>query len=151
MLKIYLDNCCYNRPYDDQSQLRISLETQAKLYIQELIKEGKLDLVTSYILLYENSQNPYEIRKMSVREFVRDNSREYVDFDKADEIRTKVKEIMATGVKAKDAHHVACAICASCDYFLTTDKRLLQFKTEEIQLMNPVDFIERLEETSNDE
>ena len=31
-LKVYLDNCCYNRPYDDQSQLRISLETQAKLY-----------------------------------------------------------------------------------------------------------------------
>jgi len=29
-LKIYLDNCCYNRPYDDQSQLKVSLEAQAK-------------------------------------------------------------------------------------------------------------------------
>ena len=26
---IYLDNCCYNRPYDDQSYMRINLETQA--------------------------------------------------------------------------------------------------------------------------
>ena len=35
MMKIYLDNCCFNRPYDDQTQIRISLETQAKLYVQE--------------------------------------------------------------------------------------------------------------------
>ncbi len=54
VLKIYLDNCCFNRPYDDQSQVRISLETQAKLYIQNLIKEDKLKLVSSYMLWYEN-------------------------------------------------------------------------------------------------
>ena len=36
-VKIYLDNCCYNRPYDDQNQLKIELETKAKLYIQDLI------------------------------------------------------------------------------------------------------------------
>lgn len=28
-MRIYLDNCCYNRPYDDQSYLNVSLETQA--------------------------------------------------------------------------------------------------------------------------
>lgn len=38
-LKIYLDMCCYNRPYDDQSQLKVVMETQSKLYIQSLIKE----------------------------------------------------------------------------------------------------------------
>ena len=37
-MRVYLDNCCYNRPYDDQTQLRISLESQAKLYVQELLK-----------------------------------------------------------------------------------------------------------------
>lgn len=31
-MRVYLDNCCYNRPYDDQTQLRISLESQAKLH-----------------------------------------------------------------------------------------------------------------------
>lgn len=39
-MRIYLDNRCYNRPYDDQSQLRISLEAQAKLHIQEMIKDN---------------------------------------------------------------------------------------------------------------
>ena len=36
-MRVYLDNCSYNRPYDDQSQMRIHLETQAKLYIQDIM------------------------------------------------------------------------------------------------------------------
>ena len=38
ILRIYLDNCCYNRPYDDQSQIRISLEAQAKIFIQNAVR-----------------------------------------------------------------------------------------------------------------
>lgn len=70
ILKIYLDSCCYDRPYDDQTQLRISLKTEAKLYIQDLVKRKKVNLVTSYVFWYENSQNPSEIRKMSINEFI---------------------------------------------------------------------------------
>ena len=36
-MRIYLDNCCYNRPFDDQSQLKIKIKTEAKLYIQQEI------------------------------------------------------------------------------------------------------------------
>lgn len=35
-VRIYLDNCSYNRPYDNQSQMKIYLETQAKLHIQDI-------------------------------------------------------------------------------------------------------------------
>ena len=59
-LKVYLDNCCFNRPYDNQSNLVISLETEAKLFIQELILSGKLMLVWSFVLDYENNANPFE-------------------------------------------------------------------------------------------
>ena len=144
-MKIYLDNCCYNRPYDDQSQLRISLETQAKLHIQDLVKHKKTDLVTSYVLWYENSQNPFEARKLSISEFIQENTAEYIDVDKAEDIRTKAEEIMKTGVKMKDAYHIACAIYAKCNYFLTTDDRLLKYASEEIQILNPIDFIRRWE------
>ncbi len=65
---IYLDNCCYNRPYDDQSFLSIFLKTQAKLAIQELISKKKLKLVWSFILDYENYINPDEIVKNGVTE-----------------------------------------------------------------------------------
>ena len=54
-MRIYLDNCCFNRPFDDQSQIRIRLESEAKLKIQEEIRSGKIQLIWSYILDYENS------------------------------------------------------------------------------------------------
>ena len=44
-LKIYLDNCSYNRPFDDQNQKRIHLDTVAKLYIQADVRSGKHTLV----------------------------------------------------------------------------------------------------------
>lgn len=144
-MKIYLDNCCFNRPYDDQTQIRISLETQAKLYVQNLVKNGKLDLVTSYVLWYENSQNPYETKRIAISEFIRRNSAEYIDIDKANTIKSKADEIMQTGIKTKDAYHIACAVYSACDYFLTTDDRLLKYDTNEIQILNPTDFIRRLE------
>jgi len=53
-MRVYLDNCCYNRPFDDQNQIRIHLEAQAKLYVQSQIKDSKIELVWSYILDYEN-------------------------------------------------------------------------------------------------
>jgi len=41
-IRVYLDNCCFNRPYDNQTNLLIYLETEAKLFIQNLIlKEEK--------------------------------------------------------------------------------------------------------------
>lgn len=144
-MKIYLDNCCLNRPYDDQTQIRISLETQAKLYVQDLIKNKKLDLVTSYVLWYENSQNPYETKRTTISEFIQKNTAEYIDIDKVDIIKLKAEEIMKTGIKMKDAYHIACAVFSSCDFFLTTDDRLLKYKTDEMQILNPIDFIRRLE------
>lgn len=140
-MKVYLDNCCYNRPYDDQSQMRISLETQAKLAIQDLIREQKLELVSSYVLLYENSRNPFELRRESIRRFVHDNSSVYIDVDKADDVKALADSIIGTGVKTADAHHVACSILAKSDFFLTTDDRLLKYKTDKLTITDPIDFI----------
>ena len=65
-MKIYLDNCCFNRPYDDQSYLRIRLEAEAKLKIQEDIRKGDFKLVWSYILDYENGKNPFRERREQI-------------------------------------------------------------------------------------
>ena len=53
-MRIYLDNCCFNRPYDDQSQFKIRIESEAKLAIQEKVKNGLIELVWSFLLDYEN-------------------------------------------------------------------------------------------------
>lgn len=46
-VRVYLDNCCYSRPYDVQSSRRIIKETEAKLKIQRLITDGRLELMSS--------------------------------------------------------------------------------------------------------
>jgi hypothetical protein len=53
----------YNRCFDDQSQLRIRLETGAIEGIFDLAENGGLELVWSFMLDYENSLNPQDERK----------------------------------------------------------------------------------------
>lgn len=140
-MRIYLDNCCYNRPYDDQSYMRIHLETQAKLYIQEMIKEKNFELVNSYMLEYENSKNRFISKKQAITKFIQDNESYYVGEEQIENVKEIAFSIMQTGVKEKDAIHVACAILARCDYFLTTDDRLLKYINEKILLVTPCEFV----------
>ena len=144
-LRIYLDNCCFNRPYDDQSQLRISLETQAKLHIQGLILSDRFELTSSYMLDYECSRNPYEMRRTTIRSFLDKNTVVYLDeANYKEQVDELAKEITATGVKSADAIHTACAILANCDYLLTTDDRLLKYQSERIEIIDPIEFIKRI-------
>ena len=143
---IYLDNCCYNRPYDDQSQISISLESQAKLHIQRLIIENKIDLVSSYVLMAENNANPHESRKQNIFDFIEENSIVFVSEANFDKIIEMAKPIIETGIKQPDACHIACAILAHCDYFITTDKRVLKYVTDDIKILNPTNFLSEIED-----
>ena len=145
-MRIYLDNCCFNRPYDDQRQLSVSLDAQAKIYIQDKIKSGELELATSFVLNYENSQNPYPSRKQSIGQFINEYSSVHIGRSAREQLEPLIWDIMATGIKVKDAAHVASAVLAGCKFFLTTDKRLLKYKTDKLELITPVEFVRRLEE-----
>lgn len=145
-MRVYLDMCCYNRPYDDQSQIKVSLETQAKLHIQDLIQQGRLKLITSYMLRYECSQNPYEMRRKAIMQFIDIHTMGYVGLERKDIIESMAAEIMKTGVKFKDACHVASAIYSECEYFISTDMRLLKYKTDKIKMVTPIEFVTRTED-----
>ena len=144
-MRVYLDMCCYNRPYDDQSQLSVAMETQSKLHIQQRIKAGMLDLIGSYTLDYEASRNPYEMRKQSIIQFIRENMKGYVGPERAEVICPIAEDIMRTGIKEKDAYHVASAIYAGCEYFISTDRRLLKYKSDKIKLVTPIEFVTETE------
>ncbi|MBR3225457.1 MAG: PIN domain-containing protein [Atopobiaceae bacterium] len=145
-MRLYLDNCCYNRPYDDQSTTTVSLEAQAKLKVQEMIQEGEIELVSSFMLWYELGQNPYLMRRRAIERFLREHTFLFVEADAEGLIRQNAQKIMDAGVKPKDAYHVACALHAGCDSFLTTDRRLLKYRCNEMLLENPIDFVRRMEE-----
>ncbi|MDR0828854.1 MAG: PIN domain-containing protein [Prevotellaceae bacterium] len=137
MYRIYLDNCCFNRPYDDQVQQRIVFETQAKLYIQEQILNKNIELIWSYILKFENSRNLSNAIRNAIEQW---ENLSILFVEKTDKIVEKAKNIMTTGIHAADALHIACAIAGGCQYFLTVDKRLLKYTDENIIICNPIEF-----------
>ena len=146
-LKIYLDNCCFNRPYDDQSQIKVALETEAKLYTQSLIADGVIDLVWSFMLTFENNNNPYLEQKTEIATW-QSVAKEYIE--KSENIAQMAKEIAATDVKTSDSIHVACAISSNCDYFLTTDTRITKYKTDKIKIVTPIKFLEDWSENDDE-
>ena len=143
MLKIYLDNCCYNRPYDDQTQIRITLETEAKLYIQSHIIKGDIEMAWSYMLDFENSKNTNAAKKNAILNFSQ-NAKETVMA--SENILKNAKEINKSGIKEADALHIACAIEAKCDYFVTTDDRVLKYSNDKISILDPIDLAKKLSE-----
>jgi predicted nucleic acid-binding protein len=139
-MRVYLDNCCYNRPFDEQTSLVVRLETEAKLRVQELIRLRKVELVWSFVLDYENSGNPFL------------EKRERIAFWKylalfSVEMSDTIKEIAVgyakLGFRQKDAAHVACAEYSKTDFFLTTDKKILNKPVTAVLLINPIDFVRR--------
>jgi predicted nucleic acid-binding protein len=140
LMKIYLDNCCFNRPFDDQSQLRIRLETESKLHIQEKILQKKFKLAWSYMLDFENDANPFEQRKSSIKKWKQCAAE---STKQTEEILNKAYFFGKQGIKSKDSLHLACAISLNCEYFLTTDDQLLKKTSslQEITVMNPISFI----------
>jgi len=139
-MKLYLDNCMFNRPFDDQSHINILLEAETKLNIQENIRSGLYQLVWSYILDYENEKNPFRERREQIGKWKKYAS---VDIAEEDGLINLAGLLHQQGLKNMDALHVACAITARADYFLTTDKGILK-KADAIlgiPVKNPIDFI----------
>ena len=140
-LKIYLDNCCYGRPYDNQNDIDIFNDTQAKMTIQSLVKYKAIELVYSSVTIEEISEYPIEANRNSIVKFIENNASYFVSKDNDSTATALTDKIMETGVKRKDASHTACAIIAKCDYLITTDKRLLKYEDSRIKIVNPVEFL----------
>jgi predicted nucleic acid-binding protein len=128
--------------------LRIELETKAKLFIQSLIEGGKVDLTVSSVSRLENSDNPIEERRASITDFFKNASKVIRG---TESIREVARELVNTGLKSKDAAHLSCAISGECDYFITTDDRLLKHSDDRIKIIDPPDFIKIWEREENDE
>jgi hypothetical protein len=139
-MRLYLDNCCFNRPFDDQSQIRIRLEAEAKLRIQDDIIQGTFELAWSYILDAENSVNPFQERKKPIWDW---RSHAIIHVKEAPPILTAARKLTELGLRSKDALHVSCALSAGCGYFLTTDDQLLKRgkRIEDLAIVDPIRFI----------
>lgn len=147
--KIYLDTNIYNRPFDDQAQVRIRLETIAIFAILQNIKNGEYSLLWSFMIDYENSLNPqYDIREEI--KMLSSLANEIISPDKF--ILNKAKEFESAGIKPRDAIHLACALKGGAEYFLTCDDKLIKKASElkiNLRVINPLRFVEEMEVNQN--
>jgi predicted nucleic acid-binding protein len=146
MTCLYLDMNIYNRAFDDQSQMRIRLETVAITMIFALIESGQLIARWSFVLEYENSRNPFPERKTFAR-YLAHSCSSTITPDQA--IRKLAKQLSEEhGFRVRDALHLACAELSGCNYLVTCDdkfnkrgKRLREKGTVTVKVINPVDLL----------
>jgi predicted nucleic acid-binding protein len=146
MRYIYLDVCCLNRPFDDQTQDRIRLESEAVILILTHIEAGEWEWASSDVVNYEIEQNPNEERKARVKALIKSSNNniplQQTEIDRA-------QELEKLGFKAIDALHIACAETENVEVMLTTDDKLLNLakkctKQLHIRVANPLTWLEEV-------
>jgi len=128
-MKLYLDLCLFYRPFDDQSNERIKLETNILIILLGYVSSGKAHLVNSFALEFENSKNPNLENRLKVSSLLSYAS-DYIEYD--EKILARSLSFEENGVMSMDALHIACAESANVDFFITCDDKLVnQLKKQE--------------------
>lgn len=136
--RLYLDLSALNRPFDDQDQSRVELESRAVLIILRMVATRDVELVTSEVIRAENDASPFPDRKWWISRFM---SLAGIDQEVDGSVSARAKELEAAGMKPLDALHIAAAEEAGASHFIACDDRLLRRYRGPIRAVNPVDFI----------
>jgi predicted nucleic acid-binding protein len=147
-MKVYLDVCCLNRPFDDQAQPRTRLESEAVLLVLGQCETGEIEWVSSEVVAYEIDRTPDPDRRAKVAALV-SFSRASVGAGAAEIARAE--ELQDLGFRPFDALHIACAESAGAEVFFTTDDKLLRkcravADRLAVKTANPLSWVQRPEE-----
>lgn len=139
--KIYLDCCCLNRPFDDQSDPLVHLEAEAIKIILALCEKGFFEFLTSEILKFEIEKTPEILRREKLKT-LESIARKSIKLDEGIIKRAKIFE--EYGVKAIDALHLACAE-REAQVLLTVDRKFLKkakgIEDLKIEVKNPIEWL----------
>jgi hypothetical protein len=123
-MKIYLDACCLNRPFDDQRQPRVRLEAEAISLILQKLHQHEWEWVGSEVLVYELGQT-VDMERRERLLLLAGQSHHAVEI--TEEILKRAEELEASGFDSYDAIHLASADRQRWMFFLpltTVSKRL---------------------------
>ncbi|MDR2771434.1 MAG: PIN domain-containing protein [Clostridiales Family XIII bacterium] len=137
-MKIYMDVCSLNRPFDDQEQDRIYLETEAILAILSRCRKGEWTLTTSDAVDYELSRLTNIAKLEKIRSLCLTANEKIIS---TEETKTLARKYQAQGVKLMDSYHLALCETHGRDALLTTDDGFIRAaaKTElHTRVINPV-------------
>lgn len=142
MLKLYLDNCCYNRPFDDLRQEKNNLEAQAIKLIVDKYWKDEFEIYTSDALVIEMNNIKDQIKKAKVLEVY--NKLNLINIPFSNNIIKRASELRQYNIKNMDSLHIAYAESSNIDYFITTDKLLINASSRanlNVKVINPISFI----------
>lgn len=141
-MKIYLDNCCYNRPFDDQTQERIYLESESILVVLKRGQQNIDTIVGSAILDLEINRMSDERKKQKVKELYKIAT---IYNPYSEKILRRSKEIMEQSkIRPFDSLHIASAEIAEANVMLTTDDKLEKIAAKlrlKVKISNPLKFV----------
>ncbi len=145
-MKVYLDTCSIQRPLDDQTQIRIRLETEALLSIIALIESKQLELLSSEVLLFESNRSTNPSRREFALEILA-QAAEVVQVDMT--IQNRAQQLVSRRVMALDALHLASAEAGKADYFCTSDDKLLKkarrLCAATLKVVSPIELLEEIQ------
>lgn len=143
MIRVYLDNCCFSRLFDNQKEERVRLETAAIRLILQRVLRGDPTMIGSDAVNAEVAaiRNP-DLRRGT--QLLTSATAEHIHFDPSLIRRGEVLKLM--GFRGYDSLHIACAEAAGADILLTTDDafvrraRRLQHESS-VRVANPLTWL----------
>ena len=122
-MRLYIDLSCFNRPFDDQGQERVRLETEAVLSVLTRLLQGKDTLLWSWAISFENGKHPKPDRRDEIAVW---EARSELLIPVSAALQARAVEFGRSGVSALDAVHLASAEAGGAGLFLTCDDALLK-------------------------
>ena len=120
---MYLDVCCFKRPFDDAAIERVRREAEAVAAILDAAETGTFQLVRSPAHDFENERNPREDRRLATRLWL-DAATALATASAA--VTGRAGELARLGFGPLDALHLTLAEQSAARWFVTTDDRLLR-------------------------
>lgn len=121
--RIYFDLCALKRGWDDLGQPRIRAEADAVDGLLQRVRSGILVFIHSPVHHLENDRNTDPQRYTAVRELLLGFPLIETDLSR---LRVRASSLVQSGLSVADALHVAAALAADAEYFVTTDDRLIR-------------------------
>lgn len=141
-MRLYFDCCCYNRPFDDQSQQRIHDESEAILSLMNRCLAVRGTILGSAVLRLEIDGIGDTVKREKVRHLYRAVNE---DVGYTSMVRQRAEEICQhSAIHEMDALHISIAEMGRTDVFLTTDARLIRSCRSislRVRVMNPVSYL----------
>lgn len=141
---LYIDLSCFNRPFDDQDQARIRLETDAVLFVLTRIVESKDALLWSWVISFENDKHPKPDRRDEIAMWEGIAERIVA---LSDELQDRARQIAQLGIPGLDAAHLAAAEIGGADIVLTCDDGTIRRAARSelaLRVLNPVAYLKEV-------